>query len=138
MKVAGHNAFAILAAAVAMYLIGFAIYGFLFSELWMQLSGVTEESFAGEEWRMGLSPIMPIVIAIGVAMAVKWRGATGLAGGATTGLLVGVFFLLAGRLYAFVYSTEPLGLLGIDTLHLVLISTVAGAVIGAWPAPKAA
>jgi hypothetical protein len=137
LQVAGHNALAILAAAVVMYLIGFALYGFLFSDLWMSLSGVTEDSFAGEEWRMGLSPIMPILIAIGMSMAVKWRGAKGATAGAMTGLLVAIFFLFAGRLYAYAYSAEPAGLLGIDTLHFLLIATAAGAIIAGWPAPKA-
>lgn len=138
MSVAGHNVLAIAAAAVVMYLIGFVIYGYLFSEMWMALSGVTEESFVGQEWRMGLSPIMPILIAIGISIAIGWRGATGVQAGAITGFVVAIFFLVAARLYAFTYSTEPVGLLWIDALHFLLICPVAGAIIGGWPKPKAA
>lgn len=137
MRVAGHNLVAILVAAIVMYGIGALIYGVLFSAQWMALAGYREEDFAGQEWRMALSPIMPLLIAFGVSTAINWRGVGTLAGGLTTGLLVGVFFLFAGRLYAFVYGNEPAGLLAMDTAHLVLIAAVGGAIIGGWPKPKA-
>ncbi len=138
MRVAGHNVLAIIVAAVVMYAIGALIYGFLFSELWMRLSNVTKDSFAGEEWRMALSPMMPVLIAIGMSVLIKWRGAVGLAAGVATGLMASLFFMFAARLYAFVYSAEPAGLLWIDTLHFVLICAAGGAVIGGWPVKKAA
>jgi hypothetical protein len=137
MNVAGHNVLAIIAAAVAMYLIGFVIYGVLFSDMWMALSGVTEESFVGHEWRMGLSPIMPILIAIGISIVIGWRGATGVQAGGMTGFVVAIFFLIAARMYAFAYSTEPVGLLWIDALHFLLICPLAGAIIAGWPKAKA-
>jgi hypothetical protein len=142
MRIGISSPWAVLAAAVAMYALGAFIYGFLFSDLWMSYQGLTEETakteFAGQEWRMALSPVMPLAITVGIALAMGWRGASGLAAGAATGALVGVLFLAGSRLYTFVYSTEPVGLLVMDSAHLILGAVMAGAVLGAWPKPKGA
>lgn len=142
MRIGGQGILAVLAAAVAIYAIGFVIYGLVFSEMWQSLQGYTKESmatdFAGKEWRMALSPVMPILIAVGMAIVMGWRGAKGLAAGAKTGFIVGLFFLVAARMYSFVYGTEAEGLLAMDSAHLLLNGVVAGAVLGAWPAAKTA
>jgi hypothetical protein len=142
MRIGGSSILAVLAAAVAIYAIGFLIYGLLFSEAWQSLQGYTKESmataFAGKEWRMALSPVMPILIAVGMAIVMGWRGATGLAAGVRTGFIVGLFFLVASRMYSFVYGTEAEGLLAMDSAHLLLNGVAAGAVLGGWPAKKAA
>jgi Protein of unknown function (DUF1761) len=132
MRVNGHNVLAILASAVAMYAIGFVIYGVVFEQQWQQLSGVTEDSFKGLEYRMAFSPVMPILMSIGLSLVIKWRDAPGLMGGATTGFLMALFFVFATNMYTFVYGVHPAALLGIDGLHLFLINIVGGAVIGAW------
>lgn len=142
MRIGGSGVLAVFVAAVVVWLIGFLIYGLVFSDLWLGLQGLTKETaateFAGAEWRMALSPIMPIVIAAGVALVMGWRGASGLMGGVTTGFLVALFFLVAGRLYTFVYSAESPGLFFMDSAHLLLNGVAAGAVLGAWPKPKVA
>jgi hypothetical protein len=132
MKFAGLNVVTVLAAAAAIYAIGFLIYGALFSAQWMALAGYTPESFKGLEWRMALSPVMPVLIAIGVGLAVKWRGAKGLGPGVATGAIAALTFLVAGRLYGFTYGTEKVGLLALDSAHLLLNGVAAGAVFGAW------
>ncbi len=132
MRVNGHNVLAILAAAVAMYAVGFVIYGLLVSDLWMQLSGVTQADFAGQEWRMALSPVMPILMAIGLSLTIKWRAALGWTGGASTGFWMALFFVFASRLYSFAYGTEHPGLLGIDAAHLFIGCVLGGAIIGGW------
>ena len=70
--VAGDNWLAVLAAAVAIYAIGFLIYGALFSKLWLSLSGYTHEQLKPHRWKMALSPVMPILTAIGLALVLKW------------------------------------------------------------------
>ncbi|MGE3250363.1 MAG: DUF1761 domain-containing protein [Hyphomonadaceae bacterium] len=132
MRFQGHNALAIVLAAVVMYGIGALIYGVLFSQQWMAMQGVTEDSFAGQEWRMYLSPIMPLLQAIGLSLVIKWRNGAGWVNGALTGFWMALFFVFASRLYMFVYSAEAPGLLGLDTLHLFLINMIGGAIIGAW------
>jgi len=132
MRYQGHNLLAILAAAVVMYLIGFLIYGLMFEAQWQAMSGYTQESFAGQEWKMALSPIMPLLIASGISLANKWRAQPGWMAGAVTGFIVALCFVFASRLYTFVYSPEVIGMLAIDSAHLFLVSVVGGAIIGAW------
>jgi hypothetical protein len=132
MRIAGIKVWAVLVAALAMYAIGFVVYGLLFSAYWQTLSGYTAESFKGLEWRMALSPIMPILGAVGIALAIKWRNAYSLAGGVATGLLAFVCFSFASRLYGFAYGNEPEALLLLDAGHLALTHAVAGAILGMW------
>jgi hypothetical protein len=132
MRINGHNVFAIAAAAVAMYAVGALIYGVLFSAQWMQLTGYSKDSFAGQEWRMALSPIMPALIAVGLSLTIKWRAAAGWLPGALTGFWMGLLFAFAARMYNFTYGTEQPGLLAMDGAHLILAAMVGGAILGAW------
>jgi hypothetical protein len=132
MRVVGLNLVAILVAALAIYAIGFLVYGLIFGATWQALSGFGPDSFKGLEWRMALGPVMPILTAIGIALAIKWRNAQSLAGGVVTGLLVFAFITFAGRLYGFAYGNEPEALLVLDSAHLALTHVVAGAILGVW------
>lgn len=134
MRVLGLKAPALAAAAVAVYATGVLIYGVLFSAQWMALSGYTAESFAGQEWRMALSPVMPAVIAVGMGLLVRDRGITTWQAGLRLGLMVGICFLVTARAYNFVYGTEPVGLLALDSLHLLLNGAAAGAILGGMKA----
>ncbi len=135
MQIAGIKILSVLVAAVAIYAVGFIIYGFLVpSETWMAWSGISpQEMEAIGMSRMPLSPIMPLMIAMGIAFAVKWREASDLLSGISTGFWMALFLLVGGRLYGYVYGVEGLDILGLDTLHLLLNGVTAGAVLGAWP-----
>lgn len=131
--IAGDNWLAIIAAAVAIYAIGFIIYGAVFSKLWMQLSGYTKEQLAPHMWKMAISWIMPVLTAIGLALILKMAGVYNLATGLMISLQVWFFIVLPARLYSFVYSPEKPGLLVMDLIHLLLGTLVAGGIISAWP-----
>lgn len=135
MQSNGINLIAVLVAAIAVYAVGFVIYGLVIPpETSMQWSGITQgEMDAVGMARMPMSPLMPLMISYGTALAIKWRGAGSLAGGALTGLLMALLFLVGGRLYSFVYGVEGVEVLILDSVHLLLNGIVAGAVIGAWP-----
>lgn len=132
MRYGGHNILAIGVAAIVMYALGAAIYGFLFAAQWQAATGFSEADYAGLEWRIALSPVMPILIATGLSVVQKWRNQSGMTAGAVAGFTIALVFLLAGRLYSFVYSAESEIVLAIDALHLFLISMIGGAIIGAW------
>lgn len=116
--VAGDNWGAVLAAAVAIYAVGFVIYGALFSKLWMSLSGYTSEQLQPHRWKMAISPLMPILTAIGLALVLKWARVDNLAMGVVVAAQVWLFLVLSTRLYSFVYSPEKFGLLVMDAIHL--------------------
>lgn len=131
--IVGDNWLAIIVAAIAFYAIGFIIYGAVFSKLWMQLSGYTQEQLKPHMWKMAISPIMPVLTAIGLAIILKMCGVTNLAAGLVVTSQIWFFLILSTRLYAFVYSPERPGLLIMDAIHLLLGCLAAGAVISAWP-----
>ena len=132
MRVMGHNVLAIVAAAVAIWAIGFLLYVVLFQEQWLTWMGMTEADASTDNGRMPFMVVMPFLQAIGISLVVKWRNASSLMSGLTTGVLMAVFFSIAARMYGWVYSTDVNELLYLDSLHFVLTHAVAGAILGAW------
>jgi hypothetical protein len=132
MRVMGHNGLAIAAAAAAIWAIGFLLYVVLFQAQWVAWTGVSEADLEKGNGRMPFMAVMPILQAIGLSLAVKWRDRPGWFEGLKVGLLLAVFLTVAGRMYGWVYSSEPTELLGLDTLHFLLTHAVAGAILGAW------
>ena len=131
MRFNGHNLLAILAAAVAIYLLEFVLFAVIISaEQYMAMIGVNADQLHPDRMPYGVIP--PILAAIGLSLAVKWRNASGLMGGLTTGVLMAVFFSIAARMYGWVYSFDVNELLYLDSLHFVLTHAVAGAILGAW------
>lgn len=123
----------LLVSALAIYAIGFALYGLLFSEAWLAWSGYTEEGLAEEGWRMALSPIMPLLLATGVGAVLHWGKPADLSGALRLGVVVWLLLLLPTRLYGWVYGNQPLGLLLLDGGHLLANSLVAAGIQHAWP-----
>lgn len=136
MRVLGIKLVPLIVAAVLIYAVGALIYGVLFSAQWMALSGYTADMLVGEQWRMALSPLMPLMIALGMGLLIKDRGITTLMAGLRLGVMVGLLFLVAARLYNYAYGTEPLGLLLLDCAHLLANAMIAGAVLGAMKAAE--
>jgi hypothetical protein len=139
MQVMGVRILPVVVAALAIYAVGFVIYGVLVApETWMEMARIsTEEMEAVGTSRMPLSPIMPLMIAFGIGLAIHWRGAAGTVAGIATGFWLALFLLVAGRMYNYVYGVEGLDNFALDAAHLLLNGVVGGAVLGAWPAAKA-
>ncbi len=131
--IVGDNWLAIGVAAIAFYAVGFIIYGAVFSKLWMQLSGFSKEQLQPHMWKMAISPIMPILAAIGLAIILKLARVDNLTSGLVITVQIWFFIVLSTRLYSYVYSPERPGLLVMDAIHLLLGFMAAGAVISAWP-----
>ena len=130
--VAGDNWYAVIAATAAIYAVGFLIYGLLFSKLWLGLSGYTKEQLKPHAWKMAISPIMPILTAIGLALVLKMDHVTNIAHGVVDAFEIWFFLILPTRLYSFVYSPEKPGLLVMDSIHLLLGTLVGGAIVAGW------
>ncbi len=131
MKIFGLKLVPVLVAAVAAYAIGFLIYGALFSSQWMEWNGYTKEELAPFGWKMALGWIMPLSLSIGLGMMINKSNISTLKGGAQKGLKIGVFLVLACQMYTFAYSPHPIEAFLLDAVHILLISTVAGAILGA-------
>ena len=135
-RIFGHDLLALIAAAIAIYPVGFIIYGLLFQELWMELAGVTEADFAGQEWKMALSPIMPILTVLALAKLIKLTGKSDLMGHLKVGFLAWLGFAFTALMYGWVYSADyALALFVMDSAHL-LIGILLAAAILVWRKPS--
>ncbi len=133
MRVQGHNVFAIIVAAIAIYAIEFVIFALLISpEQYMAFTGVTEDQVASGMARMPYGIIPPVLTAIGLSLVIKWRGAVGPVQGATTALLMAALFAFGTSLYSYVYGPHTEAYLPVNLAHFLAAWGVGGAVLGAW------
>ena len=134
MRSGGINWLAVVAAAVAIYAIGFVIYGLLIpAETWMAWSGVSAEDIeAVGSSRMPFSVVMPLMTAIFMAVIFKWAQVAGASDGAKWGAVVALASAVPALMYGWVYGIGPAEMTLVDAGHLLLGHVAAGAVLGAW------
>ena len=134
MRVSGINLAGVLGAAVAIYAIGFVIYGLAVpAESWMAMSGVTAEQMAAVGTsRMPFSPLMPLATAIFLAILFKWGNVSGLSIGARWGAVVAFASAIPALWYGWVYGVGPVQGTLLDSAHLLLGHVAAGAILGRW------
>ena len=82
--------------------------------------------------RMPVGVIMPILSAIGLAVAIKWRNAQGAMGGLTTALIMAILFALPVGLYSYVYGSHTETFVFFNLAHFLICWGAAGALLGAW------
>ena len=134
MRIAGMNVIAILAAAIAIYAVGFVLYGLLLDpETWMASAGITKEQMdAVGMARMPYSVVMPLATAIGMAILFKWGNVTGMANGVRWGALVACLSAIPALWYGWVYGVGPMSGTLIDSGHLLVAHGIAGAILASW------
>lgn len=133
MRVMGHNVFAIILAALAIYAIEFVIFAVLISpEQYMAFTGVTMEQMEGGMARMPFGIVPPLLAAIGLSLVIKWRNAPGLMGGVMTALIMAVLFAFGTSLYGYVYGPHIESYLPVNLAHFLVCYAAAGAILGAW------
>ncbi len=133
MRMMGHNVLAVIAAALAIYLIEFVIFAMLISpDQYMAFTGITQAQVDGGDARMPFGIIPPLLAAIGLSLCIKWRGAQTLQGGAVTGLILAVLFAFGTSLYGYVYGPHATDYLPVNLAHFLVCWGAAGAVLGAW------
>lgn len=131
MRSAGINWLAVLAAAVAAYVIGFVIYGVIIPED-LIAAGMTEEQTAATEGRMPFGLLLPLALALFLAVLLKWAGVADAARGAQWGLVVALASAVPTIWYSWVYGDYPAAMALVDSGHLLLTHVTAGAILGAW------
>lgn len=129
MRMMGHNVLAIVVAAIAIYAIEFLIFAVAMSpEQYTSLSGYS----GGDMSRMPFGALPPILTAIGLSLAIKWRNRPGWIAGMMTGVYMAICFGVAVSLYSFVYGPNAPAFLAVHLGHFILCYGVAGAILGAW------
>ncbi|HET7817322.1 MAG TPA: DUF1761 family protein [Sphingomicrobium sp.] len=133
MRSGGINWLAVIAGAVAFYLIGFLIYGMIVpEEMWMQLTGMTDEQKAIAQGRMAFGPLMPLASAVFLALLFKWGGVGDAGKGVRWAAVVALASAVPAMWYGWVYGGMPAEMTLIDSAHLFLGHVAAGAIIGGW------
>ena len=133
MRSGGINWLAVVSAAIAIYAIGFVIYAMLIpEESWMVMSGMTEEAKAIAMSRMPFSPVMPILTAIFMAYIFKLGSVGDAKTGAKWAILIALASAIPTLLYAWVYGGNNTNMTLVDSGHLLLGHTAAGAILGRW------
>ncbi|MEZ5920381.1 MAG: DUF1761 domain-containing protein [Parvularculaceae bacterium] len=124
------NWIAVAAASVAFFLVGFIWYGVLFEDAWMAAKGIpAEPEDAGNPSWMLVGFIITVMQVVGLAMALKWKGAAGPAAAATTAATLWALFALPFTLYGYIYSLDHNStLLMIDASHL-LVGWIVSAIV---------
>ena len=134
MRAAGINWLAVLAAGIAIYAIGFVIYGMAIPpDRYMAMAGISQaEMDAVGQSRMPFGILMPLATAGFMAVVFKWGGIADI----STGVRWAVFIALASGIpamwYGWVYGVGPIEGTVLDSAHLLMGHAAAGAVLGGW------
>ncbi len=134
MRVNGYNVAAILVAAVAIYFVGFLIYGLMVDPmLWMKEYGISQDQMdAVGASRMPYSVLMPLATATGMAILFRFAGVDGLRKGLKVATMVALTSAIPTIWYGWVYGVASLTMPVIDSAHLFFGHLAAGAVLSLW------
>lgn len=133
MRSGGINWLAVIAAAIAIYAIGFVIYGVMMPmDANVAMSGMTDAERAMADARMMYSPLMPILTAVFMAVLFKWGQVADAVTGVKWAVVVGLASAVPTMLYGWVYGGLNTSMTMIDCAHLLLGHIAAGAILGGW------
>jgi len=134
MRAGGINWLAVIVAAIAVYAIGFVIYGLLVPpEWWMSASGISQQEVdALGASRMPFGVVMPLMTAAFLAVLFKLGRVADAATGAKWAVVVALASAIPTLLYGWVYGVGPFDVTLIDAGHLLLGHVAAGAILGGW------
>jgi hypothetical protein len=133
MRSGGINWLAVIVSAIAIYAIGFIIYAMLIPmDAYTAMSGISEAERTTAMGRMMYSPVMPLLIAIFMAVLFKWGQIADAMAGAKWSIVIALASGIPTILYGWVYDGDNSNLMMIDCAHLLLGHVAAGAILGGW------
>lgn len=133
MRSGGINWLAVAVAAIAIYAIGFIIYGVLVSEdAMMAMTGMTEAEKATAMSRLMYSPLMPILTALFMAVIFRWGQVADSMAGVKWATVIALASAVPTMLYGWVYGGLDTNMTMIDCAHLLVGHIAAGAILGGW------
>jgi len=133
MEMSTINIWAVIAATLSSFLVGWLWYGPLFGKFWMRATGLNEEQLQQGNMAkiFGFSFIFELIMAFNLAMFLNDPGTT-VTWGAAAGFLAGfgwVFFALAVNS---LYEQKSWKYVFINGGYWTVAFTVMGVIIGAW------
>jgi len=133
MRSGGIHWLAVIVAAIAIYAIGFVIYGVLVSEeTMMAMTGMTESEKATAMARLTFSPVMPLLTAVFMAILFKWGSVDSVEKGVKWAVVLAMASAIPAMLYGWVYGGLDSNMTLIDGAHLLVGHIAAGAILGGW------
>lgn len=128
------NHAAVVAAAIAYWLLGALWYGVLFGKPWMVLEHISMEQ------AQSMSPVVPyiitfalnLLIAYSLAQICIWRNANTGGRGASVGVLLWIGFIGPITYTTYMYEMRPKELFAINEFFSLAGLVLMGAIIGAW------
>lgn len=131
-SIAGLNWIAVLAAAVAAFLLGTAWYSRrLFGTMWMQEIGLTEEAVRQSNAKLIFCGTFVLQLVGATALALFLTPDSGWLVGLQYGLLVGLCWIATTYGITYFFEQRSLRLYLINAGHYVLMFACMGAIIGA-------
>lgn len=133
MRSGGINWLAVIVAAIAIYAIGFVIYGVLIPEDRLVAMMESDEAHKAVAMsRMIYSPLMPLLTAIFMAVLFKWGQVADAMAGAKWAVVIGLASAVPAILYGWVYGGHNTDGAMVDCAHLLLGHIAAGVILGGW------
>ncbi len=137
MTFAGINYIAVVAAAVASFMLGWVWYSMLFQKQWMAALGKTPEECKDQPMPVGLMALTFVslaVMALILAGVMGHLGPTGftLKNGVITGALVWLGFVITTMAVNHGYQGVKRALTVIDSGHWLAVLVLQGAILGLW------
>ena len=133
-KIFGTNILGILAASIALYLIGFAWYSALFGQQWQALTGITEEMGHANMEKLGpmffvYGLLITLGQVLGLAYILQHASAARLVTCVKICVIIAALIALPIIAYDSLYGFVPLKLLYIDIGHLLVGYSIVGMIL---------
>jgi len=134
-KIFGTSVLAIFLGSLAFYMVGFLIYGVLFSEQWLALVEMTEaEALARNEelgammfvWGYGVT----LVQVLGLAWVMNQAGEFGAVSAIKVAAVIATFVSLPVLGYNWLYEGRAAGAVAMDYVHVLIGYSLACIIIG--------
>jgi hypothetical protein len=133
------NYWAVLVAAVVVFMLGGVWYTALFGDLWLQMHGISEEhaKVLREKQKspatfFGGMFLCYLVLAAVTAVVFQWAGVSGLGSGICWGIVLWVAPTAALKMTDHIASGKPFGAFAIDAGFQLIALAITGAVVGGW------
>ena len=126
------NWLAVIAAVVAMQVLGFLWYGPLFGKVWMGAMGKSPQDMSGPGPAIAIAMVANLVSAIVLAWFLAGATAPDLVTGLTYGLVVAIGFVIPTSLVKYAYENRN------TTTELLYVAfnlvgfAIMGMILGAW------
>ena len=133
-KIFGTSLLGILAASVALYFVGFLIYGILFQDQWLAFNNMTMEEATAINQNLGAMMyvfgfLITILQVVGLSYVLQQSGASLLGTCAKIGAIIAALFALPLMAYAVLYEGRSTNALWLDFGHILIGYALAGAVL---------